>query len=313
MPGTSRYAPIGGQAVIEGVMMRSPSFVATAVRRPDGTIVVHRTPFLSLTRRLKFLGLPILRGAVGLIESLQLGFGALSFSAEQQALAAGEAAAQPAAAQPAPRRGLSRLERLAMPATIVISLGLGLLIFFYLPLLLTDLTGARSGFAFNLIDGVIRLVFFLLYLFLISRWGEMQRVFQYHGAEHKSIAALEAGDELTPERVARYSRFHPRCGTSYLLVVMLASIVVFMFLGRPETVADRVQRFLFIPLIGGISFELTRLSGKWAALPLVQAFILPGLLLQRITTREPTLDQIEVAVRSVREVTRETGGRMIPL
>ena len=310
MPETSRYAPIGGQAVIEGVMMRSPSFVATAVRRPDGTIVVYRTPFLSLTKRLKFLGLPIVRGAVGLIESLQLGFGALSFSAEQQALAAG--AAEPGAAV-APKRGFSRLERLAMPATIVVSLGLGLLIFFYLPLLLTDLTGARSGFAFNLIDGAIRLVFFLLYLFLISRWGEMQRVFQYHGAEHKSIAALEAGDELTPERVARYSRFHPRCGTSYLLVVMLASIVVFMFLGRPETVADRIERFLFIPLIGGIAFELTRLSGKWAALPIVQAFILPGLLLQRITTREPTLDQIEVAVRSVREVTREAGGRMIPL
>jgi len=310
MPETSRYAPIGGQAVIEGVMMRSPSFVATAVRRPDGTIVVYRTPFLSLTKRLKFLGLPIVRGAVGLIESLQLGFGALSFSAEQQALAAG--AAEPGVAV-APKRGFSRLERLAMPATIVVSLGLGLLIFFYLPLLLTDLTGARSGFAFNLIDGVFRLVFFLLYLFLISRWGEMQRVFQYHGAEHKSIAALEAGDEMTPERVARYSRFHPRCGTSYLLVVMLASIAVFMFLGRPETVADRIERFLFIPLIGGVAFELTRLSGKWAALPLVQALILPGLLLQRITTREPTLDQIEVAVRSVREVTREAGGRMIPL
>ncbi len=310
MPETSRYAPIGGQAVIEGVMMRSPSFVATAVRRPDGTIVVHRTPFLSLTKRLKFLGLPILRGAVGLIESLQLGFGALSFSAEQQALASGDA---DQGAVAVPKRGLSRLERLAMPATIVVSLGLGLLIFFYIPLLLTDLTGARSGFAFNLIDGAIRLVFFLLYLILISRWSEMQRVFQYHGAEHKSIAALEAGDEMTPERVARYSRFHPRCGTSYLLVVMLASIAVFMFLGRPETVADRVQRFLFIPLIGGIAFELTRLSGKWAAIPIVQAFILPGLLLQRITTREPTLDQIEVAVRSVREVTREAGGRMIPL
>lgn len=309
MSGASRYAPIGGQAVIEGVMMRSPSFVATAVRRPDGTIVVHKTPFTSLTKRLKFLGLPILRGAVGLVESLQLGFGALSFSAEQQADAPDGAQA----AAKVEKRGFSRLERLAMPATIVLSLGLGLLVFFYLPLLLTDWTGARSGFAFNLIDGAFRLIIFLLYLILISRWSEMKRVFQYHGAEHKSIAALEAGDELTPERVARYSRFHPRCGTSYLLVVMLASIVVFMFLGRPETVGDRIQRFLFVPLIGGISFELTRLSGKWSTLPLVQAFILPGLLLQRITTREPTLDQIEVAVRSVREVTRESGGRMIPI
>ncbi len=306
MPRGSRYAPIGGQAVIEGVMMRSPSLVATAVRRPDGTIVVHKTPFVSLSKRLKLLGLPILRGAVALIESLQLGFGALSFSAEQQA-----AAEAPAAK--VEKRGLSRLERLAMPATLVVSLVLGLLLFFYVPLLLTDLTGARSGFAFNLIDGAFRLAIFLLYLFIISRWGEMKRVFQYHGAEHKSIAAVEAGDQLTPERVALYPRFHPRCGTSYLLIVMLASIVVFVFFGRPDSVAERIQRLLAVPLIGGVAFELTRLSGKWSDYPLVQAFIWPGLLLQRITTREPTPDQIEVAIRSVLEVTRQSDGRIVPI
>ncbi len=287
-------------------MMRSPSMVATAVRRPDGSIIVHKTPFRSLSKRLKVFGLPILRGAVGLIESLQLGFGALSFSAEQQ-VAEGEAE------KVQKKRRFSWLDRLVMPATIVLSLGLGLLIFFYVPLLLTELTGAKSGILFNLIDGAFRLAIFLAYLLIISRWGEMKRVFQYHGAEHKSIAALEAGDQMTPERVARYSRFHPRCGTSYLLIVMLASIVVFMFLGRPDTVMERVQRFLFIPLIGGLAFELTRLSGKWSNFPIMQAFILPGLLLQRITTSEPTPEQLEVAIRSVLEVTRESGGRMIPI
>jgi uncharacterized protein YqhQ len=167
--------------------------------------------------------------------------------------------------------------------------------------------------AFNLIDGAFRLIVFLAYLAAISMWSEMHRVIQYHGAEHKKIAALQAGDELTPERVATYSRFHPRCGTSFLLVVMMASILVFMFLGRPESIADRLQRFLFIPLIGGVAFELTRLSVKWADNSVVRLLILPGLLLQRVTTREPTREQLEVAIRSVREVTRESGGHFIPI
>jgi len=306
MPAGTRYSPIGGQAVIEGVMMRSPSMVATAVRRPDGTIVVQKAPFVSLSRRLKLLGWPLLRGAVALIESMQLGMAALGFSAEQ---ATGDEAAE--------RKKQARAtfwQRLTIPATIVLSFALGLGLFFWLPLVLTDLTGARSGFMFNLVDGAFRLIIFLGYMLAISRWGEMQRVFQYHGAEHKSIAALEAGDQLTPERVALYSRFHPRCGTSFLMIVMLASIGVFMFLGRPETIGERLIRFLFIPLIGGIAFELIRLSGRFADNPVVRIFIQPGLLLQRITTREPSPDQIEVAIRSIVEVTRDSGtGELIPI
>lgn len=323
MPAAARYAPIGGQAVIEGVMMRSPSVVATAVRRQDGTIVVKRFPFISVSKKLKLLGLPIFRGAVALIESMQLGMGALTYSAEQASLEDEERKRReqeeagnpvPAATEKAePGRWSAFFQRLMMPLTIVVSLALGLLLFFWVPLVLTDLMGAESGFAFNLIDGAFRLIIFLAYLILISLWSEMKRVFQYHGAEHKSIAALEAGEELTPERVAKYSRFHPRCGTSFLLIVMLASIGVFMFLGKPETIPDRIERLLFIPVIGGIAYELTRLSGRWAGNPLVRLFIAPGLMLQRITTREPSLDQLEVAIRSVREVTKESAGKLIPL
>lgn len=302
----TRYAPIGGQAVIEGVMMRSPSLVATAVRRPDGTIAVRRAPFVSLSRRVRVLGWPICRGALALIESMQLGLAALSYSAEQ--VADGGAGAAKAEGS-----RTSSWQRAAMALTIVISLGLGILLFFWVPLVLTELTGARGGIAFNLIDGAFRLAIFLAYLSVISLWGEMRRVFQYHGAEHKSIAALEAGEELTPERVARYSRFHPRCGTSFLLIVMLASILVFMLLGRPDTIGERLARFLFIPVIGGVAFELTRLSGKWAENPAVKLLILPGLLLQRITTREPSPEQLEVAIRSVMEVTKESGGRLVPI
>ena len=317
MPAESRFAPIGGQAVIEGVMMRSPSFVATAVRRPDGTIAVRRSPFVSWSKRLRLLGLPIFRGSVALIESMQLGMSALSYSADLAA--ADERGAEPGAAHAAARAAEAKgrrarlWNRLAIPFTITLSLGLGIGLFFWLPLVLTELTGARSGFAFNVIDGVFRLAIFLAYLLAISRWSEMRRVFQYHGAEHKSIAALEAGDELTPERVAAHSRFHPRCGTSFLLLVMLASIAVFMFFGRPESAGERLIRFLAIPLIGGVAFEITRLSGRFADHPLLRPVILPGLLLQRVTTREPTLDQIEVAIRSIVEVTHESGGKLVPI
>jgi uncharacterized protein YqhQ len=317
MPAESRYAAIGGQAVIEGVMMRSPSFVATAVRCPDGTIAVRRTPFVSWSKRLRLLGLPIFRGMVSLIESMQIGMSALSYSAELAAAAepgdgAEEASARARAAAEKDRRARF-WNRLAIPFTIVLSLGLGIGLFFWLPLVLTELTGARSGFAFNVIDGGFRLAIFFAYILAISRWGEMRRVFQYHGAEHKSIAALEAGDELTPERVATHSRFHPRCGTSFLLLVMLASIAVFMFFGRPDTLGERLVRFLAIPLIGGVAFEVIRLSGRFSDHPLLRPVILPGLLLQRITTREPSLDQIEVAIRSVVEVTRESGGKLVPI
>src|SRR5438477_6797716 len=287
-----RYSPIGGQAVIEGVMMRSPGKVATAVRLPDGSIQVKTTEFVSISRRAGFFGLPIVRGAVVLVESLRIGVQALAFSAE--------------AAVQAPKapRGEKRFGTLGlgMGFTVFVSFLLGFLIFFYLPLKLTDLTGVRQGLLFNLIDGSIRLVFFLIYILLVGTWKEMQRVFMYHGAEHKTIHNLESGQELTPETAQGFSRFHPRCGTSFLFLVVIVSFFVFAFLGRPDSWQARLLRFALIPLIAGISFEIIRFAGAHYDKPWVRWISEPGLKLQRLTTREPSSDMLEVAIAALRAV-----------
>jgi uncharacterized protein YqhQ len=184
--------------------------------------------------------------------------------------------------------------------TVFFSLALGIGIFFYLPLVLTDRLGVRGGIAFNLVDGAIRLLFFFVYLWAVTRWKEMRRVFEYHGAEHKSIFAYEAGLPLTVENARRMTRFHPRCGTSFLLIVMVSSIVVFIFLGRPETIGDRFIRLAFVPLVGGISYEAIRFSGRHADKSWVRLLVRPGLALQRLTTREPSDDQLEVALAALR-------------
>jgi len=176
----------------------------------------------------------------------------------------------------------------------------GIFLFFYLPLLLTEWTGVQGGIAFNAVDGVFRLAIFLAYIWAISLWKEMGRVFQYHGAEHKSIFVFESGLPLVPVSSERFTTFHPRCGTSFLLLVMLTSIVVFSFLGRPETVGERFLRLAFVPLIGGVAYELIKLSAKPSWQRWMQPIILPGLWLQRITTNEPSLDQVEVAMEAMK-------------
>ncbi len=289
----NQYSPIGGQAVIEGVMMRSPHRVATAVRLPDGTIHVQSRDYVSVSRRFRILGLPILRGAVVLVESLRIGVAALAFSAD--------AAVQADADKPKSDRRYGSLG-LGMGFTLLLSFVLGIGIFFWLPLKLTDLTGVRDPFLYNLIDGGIRLVFFLLYIFGIGLWGEMQRVFQYHGAEHKTIHNLESGLDLTPEHAGAQSRFHPRCGTSFLFLVVIVSFVVFAFFGRPDTLVDRLIRFALIPVIAGISFEIIRFAGAHYDKPWVRWISQPGLQLQRLTTREPSRDMLEVAIAALRAV-----------
>jgi uncharacterized protein YqhQ len=288
-----RYSPIGGQAVIEGVMMRSPKMVATAVRLPDGTIQVKTQEFVSISRRAALFGLPIVRGAVVLVESLRIGVQALAFSAE--AAVVGEKGKPPKEA----RFGTLGL---GMGFTVAISFLLGFLIFFYLPLKLTDMTGVRQGLLFNLIDGVIRLVFFLIYIFAVGFWGEMQRVFMYHGAEHKTIHNLESGQELSPGTAQTFSRFHPRCGTSFLFLVVIVSFFVFAFLGRPDTWQARLLRFALIPVIAGISFEIIRFAGAHYDKKWVRWISEPGLQLQRLTTREPSSDMLEVAIAALRAV-----------
>ncbi len=287
---------VGGQAVIEGVMMRSPRAVAVACRKPDGKIVVKTENNVPLTQRFRFLNLPFFRGAVVLIESLIIGVKALVFSGDIAMLEEnrkdGDTDAEPL------QRVLHKTfrEKARMFLMLGFSLTLGLLLFFYLPLVLTDWLGVKSGFWFNMVDGAIRLVFFLIYLFAITLLKDIRRVFEYHGAEHKSIYAYENKVELTAENAARFSRFHPRCGTSFLLMVMIVSILVFLTLGKPDTIGERLLRLAFVPVIGGISYELIRLSDKGYRSRFWRVFILPGLWLQKLTTREPDHSQLEVAI-----------------
>ena len=278
---------VGGQAVMEGVMMRGPNRVAVAVRKPDGTIVLKTESFQSITKRFRLLAWPILRGAVVLVESLVLGMKSLSFSSDV------------ALANDAPSTFNKRTgfwQNLTLAMTLIFAFALGITLFFYVPILLTDLMGFRTGFSFNLIDGILRLAIFLLYVYLISRWNEIKRVFQYHGAEHKSIYAYEDQKDLNIESAKPYTTLHPRCGTSFLLIVMVVSIVIFMFLGRPDNLGERLLRLAMVPLIGGISYELIKLSDKGARHPFFRLLIAPGLWLQKMTTREPDDSQIEVAL-----------------
>jgi uncharacterized protein YqhQ len=305
---------VGGQAVIEGVMMRSPSCIVTAVRTPAGTIVMQKEPFTSLTRRHRVLNVPIIRGAIAFVETFAIAIKALSYSAEKataeesagggeagEAAAGGRQAAGDAASPGAepPKSGGTGLSFLHISITIVAAFALGFALFFYLPLFLTELTGLTQGVLFNLIDGVIRLAFLILYIVLITRWKEMRRIFEYHGAEHKTISAFEEEGSATPENVGAYSTLHARCSTSFLLLVVVVSIIIFMILGRPQSVGDKIVRFAFIPVIGGVSYELLKLSANPRVRPYMAFLVWPGLFLQRLTTKEPSSDQLEVAIAAL--------------
>jgi uncharacterized protein YqhQ len=280
---------VGGQAVIEGVMMRSPAYYATAVRTPQGRIVIQKNRFVGLTRRFKILNIPVIRGAINLVETLWIGIQSLSYSASQ----AVEEENKPTSKKNKVASSLSIL------GSIVFAFGMGFLLFFLIPLWLTELLDFESGIVFNLVDGVFRLAIFLGYILIIARWKEMKRIFQYHGAEHKTIFAFENGKDLTTANARSYTTHHPRCGTSFLLVVMLVSVVVFAFLGKPETWSDRFLRFAMIPLIGGVAFEFVKLSAREKFARFFKVAIWPGLALQRVTTREPSDDMIEVAIAAL--------------
>jgi uncharacterized protein YqhQ len=283
---------VGGQAVIEGVMMRSPRSMAVAVRKPNGEIVVKRQGLTFFSEKSSLGKLPLLRGVLTLLAALVLGIQALNFSANQ-ALAEGE----------------QETSSWTMSITFAVALCFGIFLFFLVPLYLTKWMRfaipmiSDSGLVFNLVDGVIRLIIFLLYLWGISFSKEIRRVFQYHGAEHKSIFAFEAGEELTLERVKGYSRLHPRCGTSFLLIVMVVSILVFALLPHSLPFGYKVaSRVVFIPLIAGISYEIIRFADRKKEKKGVRYFIQPGLWLQRLTAHEPSEDQIAVAIRALQEV-----------
>jgi uncharacterized protein YqhQ len=295
---------VGGQAVIEGVMMRAPRSVAIAVRRSSGEIVVRTELVVPLSERYPIVKLPILRGAVALFTSLIIGIKALNFSAN-------EAMTEEEKEKEGDKAG-GEISSWAMAGTMAVAFGFGICLFFLFPLYLTKLMTPVIGdnnIVFNLVDGVIRVIIFLLYIWGISRMEDIRRVFQYHGAEHKSIFAFEAGEELTIENVRRYSRLHPRCGTSFLLIVMLVSIAVFSLIPKLWPFAFKAgSRVILLPLIAGISYEFLRWSAKNDTNPLVKMTITPGLALQRLTTGEPDDAQLEVAIRSLNEALEVNAG-----
>ena len=281
---------VGGQAVIEGVMMRGFGNMAMAVRQPDGGIAVEQQTLNSLTDKYPVLKQPLLRGMVALGEALVYGMKALSNSAQL----AGEESEE-----------LSDRE---MAMTMLMSIALAIGLFIVLPTFIAKFLKAYTEnlMLLNLIEGVIRLAFFIIYVAVISRVRDIQRVFEYHGAEHKTIHAYEAGVPLEVEHVRPFSTLHPRCGTSFLLIVMLVSMVVFSFMGWPEIWQRIGSRILLMPLIAGISYEIIRYAGRNAQNSLVSLLIVPGLLLQKLTTREPDGEQIEVAIRALQAVLPQT-------
>jgi len=292
---------VGGQAVIEGVMMRSPTRISTAVRKQSGEIVVKNDDYVSLTKRYKLLGWVVIRGVVSLFEMLFIGIKSLNYSAD----VAMEEIDKKEKKDKDPEKK-KKSQGLLMGFTMIMALGLGILIFFFLPLFLSSLLSLkRDALAFNLVAGAIRVFMFLMYVWAISLWGEFRRVFQYHGAEHKSVYAYEAGEVLTVDNVKKYSTKHPRCGTSFILVVVIFAIlfyslsdtIYFLLTGIPPALLKRVLiHFILLPLVAGGSYELLKLSGKEKEKKLTQLLIAPGLWLQRITTREPSDSQLEVAI-----------------
>ncbi|MFL6262256.1 MAG: DUF1385 domain-containing protein [Thermoanaerobaculia bacterium] len=303
---------VGGQALIEGVMMRSPGAYGVAVRRPDGSIAFQRGKVASLARRYPFLKLPILRGVAVLFQSLALGIRALNFSAEQ-AMAEEAKPGEGQEAQPVAEKKDDK-SNWAIAGSMAFGLVLGAVVFLLIPLWLTRLAeqhlfaGHLSTVAFNLVDGALRAAFFLAYIFAISRMKDIHRVFQYHGAEHKVVFAWEKAVPLTVENARAQSRLHPRCGTSFLLFVLLVSILVFSFI--PKTLPFLVMyggRLLLVPVIAGLSYEVLRFTAKHQAAPLFSLLVAPGLALQRITTQEPADDMLEVAIAALEEALREDG------
>ncbi len=283
----SRDAPVGGQAILEGVMMRGVSTWAVAVRKPGATegelgpLDVQTFPLVSWAKRRRVYRWPVIRGVVALAESLGIGLRALSISAnaqlpeEDQEISSG-----------------------AWAGTVLVALVFAIGLFFVVPVGLTSLIRHQLGspVLFWAVEGVLRTAIFLGYLVLISRLRDLRRVLEYHGAEHKVISCYEAEDQLVPERAKLYSRLHPRCGTSFLLIVMIVAIFVFAPIGLPAWWVLVLTRILGVPLIAGLSFEIVKWAGRNRRRPWVQALMYPGLQLQRLTTKEPDLEQLEVAI-----------------
>lgn len=291
MPSGEQRLLIGGQAVIEGVMMRSPRWTATAVRRPAGDVVTYTHRIDSLLVRYRWLRAPVVRGAITLYEALVVGIRAIFLSANA-ALGAGE-----------------QLTSRQVNATFIAGVMLAVGLFFVVPAAAIRMLDRyfATVYSLNLTEGFLRILMLIGYIGSIGRLAEVRRVFAYHGAEHKAVNAYEARVPLEAAAVRACSRFHPRCGTSFILIVMLVAIVVFSFLGRPALWLRITSRITFIPLVAGISYEIIRAGARY---PWLRPVIAPGMWLQHLTTREPEDAQLEVAIRALREVVeRENEGQ----
>lgn len=300
-------APVGGQAVLEGVMMRGVSTWAVAVRKPSqeqldaggvnpkegarGEIEIVSEPLVSWTKRHRALRLPVVRGVVALVESLKIGFKALGISANAQV-------------PPGSDGEKKEIGGATWAGTVVFALLFAIALFFLLPAGLTNLFRDQipNSIVFVVIEKVLRVAIFLGYLWLISRMADLQRVFQYHGAEHKTISCYEAGLPLTAENAASFSRFHPRCGTSFLLIVMIVAIFVFAPLGTPSWPVLLASRVVGIPLVAGLAFEVIKWFGRNRTKRWARALMWPGMQLQRLTTREPDAPQLAVAIAALQAV-----------
>lgn len=277
---------VGGQAVIEGVMMRSKHFWALAVRKPDRTIYTKLFNDVSLTNKNKVLGFMFIRGIIALIESMRLGFKALSYSINEAT------------------EEEIKFSKREMTISVIIAVVFAVGVFFILPTIIGRSFSEffPNAIVYNLLEGLIRIGFFFAYILLVSQIKDIKRVFQYHGAEHKTIQAYENDEELKPENVRKYSTMHVRCGTSFLLIVMIVALLIFALLGKQPMIWRIISRILLIPVIAGISYELIRLAGKFSKYKVVNILFYPGLLIQKITTKEPDNDQIEVAISSFKKV-----------
>ena len=302
-----RMTSIGGQAVIEGVMMKGPSKICTAVRKSNGEIITQEKESGSYITKYKLNKIPILRGILAFIDSMVTGVRCLTFSAEQVDLEGDEASAEPSKFEKWLDEKLGdKIKDVAIYFSVVVSLIFSIGLFMILPTVIAGFFAhfVKNRIALNLIEGTIKISIFLAYIWGISHMEDIKRVFQYHGAEHKTIAAYEAGEELTPENAKKYSRLHPRCGTSFLLIVMVISILMFSLFSWENALIRIGYRLLLLPIVAGVSYEIIKLAGKKPN-GVVGLLTKPGLWLQKLTTREPDESQLEVAIVAMKAVIPE--------
>ena len=296
-----KKSSVGGQAVIEGVMMRGSKGIATAVRKSNGEIEVNFDESIPLTKKNKFLGLPIIRGFVSLIESLVIGIKTLNYSASL--FEDDEEEGEPSKFDEFFERIFKdKTNDIITAVTLIISLAFSILIFFILPTFAANIfkkVNVNNTIELNLIEGIIRVAIFIVYIYIIGRMEDIKRVFEYHGAEHKTIFCYENEMELTPENAQKFGRFHPRCGTNFMFLVMIVSILLFSLTGWSTLWQRILSRIILLPVVSGVTYEIIRWMGKSSGkLSYIVAY--PGLMLQKLTTREPDLKQLEVAIKSLK-------------